>query len=379
MRVIMMRPPLHIVFTGGGTGGHLFPALAVATTLGREVSRLRITFAGSGKEFERRHVLAAKLEYLALRCRPVPRRLHQVLSFVSDNLAGYRTARRFLREQHVAAVVGLGGYASAPMARAATAEKIPLILLEQNVVPGKATRWMARRATLVCTAFEQTGRQLRRRCPWRVTGTPIRDGFARRRAAAWPENRLLVLGGSGGARSLNENVPRALYKVGSRLTGWWIVHQSGGRDLDATRRLYLKLGLRATVTDFLGDMPGELTAADLAVCRSGGTTLAELAAAGVPAVLLPYPYAAGDHQRKNAELYAAAGGSRLLGNREMAHRLDDHLASVLSELLDAPAQRAAMSSAMRRLARPHAAADVAALILEVIAGQPHRGAMPAAA
>jgi len=375
----MARSPIHIVLTGGGTGGHLFPALAVAAKLAGSLSRPRITLAGSGKDFERQHAAAAGFEYLAFRCRPMPRRPHEAYSFLTDNLAGYREAKRFLQGQEVSAVVGLGGYASVPMARSAAVGNVPLILLEQNVVLGRANQWLARSAALVCTAFEQTGRDRHRRCPWRVTGTPIRDGFCRQSPARRSERRLLILGGSGGAQTLNENLPRALHKLGSRLSGWQIVHQSGTSRPEATRELYRKLGLRATVTPFIADVPGELAAADLAVCRAGGTTLAELAAAGVPAVLLPYPHAADDHQRKNAELFAAAGGALLVHQQELPGRLDDRLAAELSELLDKPATRIGMSSAMRRLARPNAAAEVAALILETIGAHVCRIPLPAAA
>lgn len=356
----------------------MFPALAVANQLAARVSRVRITFAGSGKEFERRHVADAQFDYFALRCRPVPGRIREALAFLADNLAGYRASSRFLQQHRVHAVVGTGGYASAPMARAAVARKVPLVLLEQNVVPGKATRWLARSATLVCAAFESNGRVWRRNCPLRVTGTPIRDGFARRPARN-SEKRLVILGGSAGARSLNESVPRALYKVGRRIDGWQILHQTGRLGLDATRNLYRKLGLTATVEAFISDMPGTLAASELAVSRSGGTTLAELAAAGVPALLVPYPHAADDHQLKNAERFAAAGGAVTLDPRELNGRLDDHLAAALSGLLDESGKRTRMVSAIRRLARPDAAEDVAAMILDVISGQPHRRGLSTAA
>ena len=397
---------LHVVFTGGGTGGHLFPGLAVAEQIVEMVPSARITFAGSGKPFERQHATAAGFEYLALPCRPLPRRPRDVFSFLKDNLAGYLAAGRLLADREVAAVVGLGGYASVPMARCATRRGVPLVLLEQNAVPGKATRWLAPRASLVCAAFEQTRARLRCRCPIRVTGTPIRSGFRRKfpaeglpccdrvvgdavegsgfrvqgsglRGDAWnkhPEPRLLILGGSGGAQSLNENVPMALDKIRSQLEGWQIMHQSGERDFEKTRKLYRKLGLQATVVDFVADMPSVLADTDLAVCRSGGTTLAELAAAAVPGVWLPYPQATDDHQRRNAEVFAEPGGAVLLDERAssacLAERassacLAERLSATIAELLSDTVRRARMSAAMHRLARPNATADVAAMIMEV--------------
>jgi UDP-N-acetylglucosamine--N-acetylmuramyl-(pentapeptide) pyrophosphoryl-undecaprenol N-acetylglucosamine transferase len=189
---------------------------------------------------------------------------------------------------------------------------------------------------------------------------------------------LVVLGGSGGASTLNENVPRALYKVRTELAGWEIVHQSGEADLQQTRELYRKLSLQATVVAFLDQMPPVLAASSLAVCRAGGTTLAELAAAGVPALLVPYPHAAGNHQRQNADVFSSAGGSITLDQRELPGRLDDHLADALSRVLGDAAGRQRMSAAMRRLARPQAAAEVADLILQIVQ-RPSERVVPTAA
>ena len=381
----MTNDPLHLVFTGGGTGGHLFPGLAVAQWLRSEIARLRVTFVGSGKQFEHREVASAGFEYLALPCRPLPKRARLAFSFVVENLAGYLAAGRFLDQRHASAVVGLGGYASVPMARAAIRRNVPLVLLEQNAVPGRATRWLTRGAAVVCAGLAQTRANLRCRCPVRVTGTPIRKGGpsafvpcesdARAallgtkkvpaRSSGPPQRQLLILGGSNGARAVNQSVPRALYKIGRKLAGWNIVHQSGPAESEATRRLYRKLGIEATVTGFIDRLPDVLAASDLAVSRAGGTTLAELSAAGLPAVLLPYPHATDDHQGRNAEAYTKAGGSLTLDHRRLSGRLDDHLADTISELLNDPGKRARMSAAMRRLARPNAADDVAAVILQL--------------
>lgn len=150
-----MKRPLHLVLAGGGTAGHLFPGLAVAEALAAGAPGLRITFAGGGKDLERRLMAAAGFDYYPLPCRPLPRGAREAISFVVENLAGYLAAKRFLKEEQVGAVVGLGGYASVPMGRAAVRRRIPLILLEQNVLPGRATRWLAPAATLLCAAFRR--------------------------------------------------------------------------------------------------------------------------------------------------------------------------------------------------------------------------------
>ncbi|HYW79521.1 MAG TPA: UDP-N-acetylglucosamine--N-acetylmuramyl-(pentapeptide) pyrophosphoryl-undecaprenol N-acetylglucosamine transferase, partial [Thermoguttaceae bacterium] len=333
----------HIVLTGGGTGGHLFPGLAVARRLVDTTPDVQITFAGSGKLFEQQHVCREGFEYVALPCRPLPRRIRDAFSFFADNVAGYLAARNLLAEQHVSAVVGLGGFASVPTGRAAIQLGLPLILLEQNAVPGRATRWLARSASHVCVAFAATRSKLSCQAEIRVTGNPIRSGFGQTRDASI-NGPLLVLGGTNGARSLNENVPRALYKIRAKLGDRQIVHQSGESDLDATRQLYRKLGLAATVVPFIADMPKALSDSYLAVCRAGGTTLAELAAAGRPAILLPYPYATDDHQRKNADVLSHAGAAVTVDLRELPGRADDHLAQSLSQLLDDPQRYRRMSA-----------------------------------
>jgi UDP-N-acetylglucosamine--N-acetylmuramyl-(pentapeptide) pyrophosphoryl-undecaprenol N-acetylglucosamine transferase len=390
----------HIVFSGGGTAGHLFPGLAVADRLAATIPHMRITFCGGGKPFERQAVADAGYEYLALPARPLPHGPRDVISFLFENMAGYLAARRFLQEENVSAVVGLGGYASVPMARAAARRHVPLVLLEQNVIPGRATRWLSRHASLVCTAFQETAKMLRCPRPIRITGNPIRAGFREGRGASvvggqWSlsgampratvftnlqspipnpqspvsQSHLLVLGGSGGARSLNENVPKALYKIRRQLSNWQIVHQSGEADREATESLYRKFDVPAVVMPFVGDMPGTLGETDLVVCRAGGTTLAELAVMGVPAVLLPYPHAADNHQAANARHFSAGGGCVTIDERQISDRLDDRLADMLCFLLANDDLRRRMSASMLELAMPSATADVAELVWSTVSSR----------
>ncbi len=360
----------HVVLTGGGTAGHLFPGLAVAEQLDRDVPGIKITFAGSGKQFEWQHVAAAGFEYVALRCRALPRRLRDLFSFLADNIAGYREARQLLRQERVDAVVGLGGFASAPMARAAVRCGIPLVLLEQNVVPGRATRWFAKAATCVCVAYEATGTYLPGQCKVRVTGNPLRQAFVDAAGAVsspgpickLPQRHLLVLGGSAGAQSLNEELPHALHRVQRLLGNWRILHQSGESHVTATQRLYDQLDLSAKVVPFFPDVAHVMARTDLAVCRAGGTTLAELSATGVPAVLVPYPHATDDHQRRNAEVADDVGGCVVVDPRRSTVPLHQRLSATLEPLLSGAGRRKTMSLAMRGLTRPAATSEVAALV-----------------
>ena len=183
--------------------------------------------------------------------------------------------------------------------------------------------------------------------------------------------RLIILGGSGGARSLNENVPRALHKIRHLLTDWQIVHQSGEAGLESTRELYGKFAIEAEVKAFWPNMAAMLAGSSLAICRAGGTTLAELSAAGTPALLLPYPQAADHHQRKNAEFYVSAGAAQMLDERELIGRFDDQLAEMLVQLLTDSNCRMLLGHGMRRLARPRAAAHVANLVWSLVTSQAH--------
>ena len=363
---------MHFVFAGGGTAGHLFPGLAVAAELATRRPAPRITFVGSGKPFEKSLVAKAGFTHLPLPCAPFSKGVRGMWKFLGENLSGYRAARKFLREEQVNLVVGLGGYASVPMCRAALAADVPLVLLEQNALPGKATRWLASRADLICTAFDEARSHLESAGPIRTTGNPIREGFRKRfrprkersQSAAW-QRRLVVLGGSGGAQSLNEFVPKALYKLRDRLDGWQIVHQTGLRNAETTQELYRKLAIEAVVAPFIQNLPQVLRRTDLAVCRAGGTTLAELAATAVPAILIPYPHAADNHQRKNAEVFTQVDAARLVDEREIDSRLDDAIVAALDDLLIDTAQRKTMAMAMRLLARPEAAWRVAAMVFEL--------------
>ncbi|MFZ5831014.1 MAG: UDP-N-acetylglucosamine--N-acetylmuramyl-(pentapeptide) pyrophosphoryl-undecaprenol N-acetylglucosamine transferase, partial [Planctomycetota bacterium] len=205
----------------------------------------------------------------------------------------------------------------------------------------------------------------------RVTGNPIRGYFA---PATTANRQLAVLGGSGGARSLNQQAPLAIYRLKGHLEGWRIVHQTGEADVEATRLLYGKLGLSAQVTAFVDDMPTLLAASSVALCRAGGTTLAELAAAEVPSVLVPYPHATSDHQRRNAEVHAQAGGAMIVDERDEGP-LPARLAAALGPLVAEPRRRERMAWNLRQLARPGATREVASLVVEAIDAQWERAVL----
>jgi UDP-N-acetylglucosamine--N-acetylmuramyl-(pentapeptide) pyrophosphoryl-undecaprenol N-acetylglucosamine transferase len=394
-----MATTAHVLFAGGGSASHLHPGLAVAEHLRRKMPGAQITFAGSGAARERHTVKLAGHHYTMIPAQPIPRNPLQALRFVTDNVAGYCAARWMLREQRVSLVVGLGGSTSVAVVRAAVTRGIPVVLLEQNAIPGRTTRWLSRAAAMVCAAFEEVRPHLHVQAPVTVTGNPSRSSFEElyfkvhgRQASGTRANalalqtspspatipfgavgsrrqrRLVILGGSGGARSLNEQIPSALKKLGDALAGWQIVHQTGDGQLQETEARYAQVGIKALTVTHIDEIASVLFASDLAVCRSGGTMLAELALSCTPAILVPYPQATDEHQLENAKVYSAAGACRMIDETQQVGALDAALARDLLALISDDRLRADMAANIQKLARPHAAAEVAGAIANQLCG-----------
>lgn len=361
--------PLYL-FAGGGTGGHLFPGIAVADELRRRRPGTRVLFVGSERPIDQRILAQSGFETAPLPTESLATLKRAPWRFAWRMGRALRIARHLIRDRRPAAVIGLGGFASGPVVWAARRQSLPVILLEQNVIPGRATRWLSRWAETICLSFDETIARLapryRSRC--RVTGNPVRQKIAvmageprsvGETAARRPT--LLVLGGSLGSRSLNALMTTFVSESPDVLRGWRIVHQAGD-EAEAVRGRYPATGLDIEVRPFLEDMPAQLRQADLVVGRAGATTLAEIACAGLPAVLIPFPQAADDHQRANAEAYVRAGAAAMVLERgEVTQTLAEFRATVLLLLKEAD-RRTAASRAMRSLARPHAAIQVADLL-----------------
>jgi UDP-N-acetylglucosamine--N-acetylmuramyl-(pentapeptide) pyrophosphoryl-undecaprenol N-acetylglucosamine transferase len=301
---------------------------------------------------------------------------------LTGGLAVQRAARRLLTRWQPDLFVALGGPGAAPAVQAAIAIGVPVVLLEYNATPSRLTQKYADRAALVCGGFESLRESLSGIAPLHIAGNPIRAAFLRafrRRVETfatkrrWDHNtpgargKLVVLTGTGGDRAaLNEDVPKALYKARSELAGWSIIHQSGGRDRRRTQSLYAKLGLRAEVKPYIHDMPRVLATADLAIARPGAITLAELAAAGVPAILVPSGEPGDEHQRANAAVFSTARASRTIGERCDTGRLDGRLAEAVAEIAGNPKIHLEMVASMLRQARPNAAIQLASKMLELV-------------
>jgi UDP-N-acetylglucosamine--N-acetylmuramyl-(pentapeptide) pyrophosphoryl-undecaprenol N-acetylglucosamine transferase len=270
-------------------------------------------------------------------------------------------AWRILSRRSPDVVIGVGGYSSGPVVLAAAARRIPTLLLEQNAVPGLTNRLLARVVSSAAVTFESTvgffgGKGF-------VTGNPVRPEFfdvAPERVAGPP--RVLIFGGSQGAHAINVAMVEAAAGLAARNLGLEITHQTGERDLELVKNGYRRAGLAARVEPFLFDMAREMKLADLVVCRSGATTIAELTASSRPAIFIPLPTAADDHQRVNAEVLVKARAAEMIEQRDLTgERLAGRIAAVASD----EAARRAMSDAAHRLAHPDAAAAIVERIFEL--------------
>jgi UDP-N-acetylglucosamine--N-acetylmuramyl-(pentapeptide) pyrophosphoryl-undecaprenol N-acetylglucosamine transferase len=271
------------------------------------------------------------------------------------------TAAGILNEFQPDVVIGVGGYASGPAMLAAIMKRTPTLAFEPNLVPGFANRMVARFVSAAAVHFEQTAEHFRNAV---VTGVPVRPAFFKiPRKSYSPESpTLLVFGGSQGARAINQAVIRSLPELKRRLPGLHVIHQTGEREYNEVQTAYAGISISAEVHKFIDDMPAFFSRADLVLCRSGASTVAEIAAAGKPAIFVPFPRAADDHQRRNAEAMEQANAAVVLEET----RLDEvWLVDTIDALLEDPARLDRMSDAARAMAHPDAAKDIAELAAKV--------------
>lgn len=350
-----------MVVAGGGTGGHLFPGLAVAEAASAGAAHT-VLFVGSAFGIEARVIPQTRFAFVALPIRGLRGRGWRGAWQVAWQLpAAIARAWRVLGSFGAQVVLGVGGYASVPVVAAAWLRGIPSVLLEQNARPGWANRVLGRLARRVCTAFAEANAFFP---PGKVvlTGNPVRALATPPRAAS-SAFAVLVFGGSQGAHRINEAMHAAAEALREAIPGVRIIHQTGVADRERLRTRYEALGLAADVRDFIEDMGWAYGQADLVVCRAGATTVAELTALGKAAILVPYPFAADDHQRANASVLAQHGAGILVLDRELT---GPRLAAAIIALARDRARLQAMGEAARRLAVPDAAARVVNVCREVV-------------
>jgi len=370
---------LRVLMAAGGTGGHIFPALAVARELqaranewsdDNEGSGCVIEFVGSGRELEKRIISHAGFP------------LHTVAAAGLKGIGGLRKMRNFLvlprsfwetgkllREFRPHVVAGVGGYIAGPVMLEAALCHIPTLLIEPNAVPGFTNRVLARFIDRAALGFAEARPFYGEKA--RLTGHPVRNDFyqiASRHPA--PPFCILILGGSQGSRALNDAMISAIPRFARHAERFRMIHQTGERDFERVRQAYECQPMVAEVYAFIEDVPHALEQADLVISRAGASTVAELTAAGKPALLIPFPHATDQHQLANARAVERAGGAKVLEQCELTpERLYEEVTTAMND----PEKLIEMGRRARRLAHPQAAAQIADLIEELAQGAKHRG------
>lgn len=352
-----------IMVVGGGTGGHLFPGIAVVEELRRRNPQVEVLFVGTSRGIEARVLPRLGEQLSTIDVRPwLGRSPFELARNVALLPKAVSQASALLRSFKPELVLGLGGYTAGPVLLLAAAMRIPTALLEQNAHVGLTNRLLGSTVGRAYLTYPETLPQFGA-TKGRVLGNPVRRAFVEAAQLALHDpagvearaRRVLVLGGSQGAKTLNEVVPVALALSSVSSQGVSVLHQTGDAMLDEVRRRYRGLGVNAEVVSFIDDMSRAYASASLVIARAGATTLAELCAIGKPSILIPYPHAAEDHQAKNALAMERAGAALAIRESELTA---EGLATQVRELLLGRSRRRDMADSARKLGRPEAAAAI---------------------
>jgi UDP-N-acetylglucosamine--N-acetylmuramyl-(pentapeptide) pyrophosphoryl-undecaprenol N-acetylglucosamine transferase len=355
-----------LLIAGGGTGGHLYPGIAVARELLKRMPHAEVTFVGTAQGIEARVIPREGLTLDVIRSAGLKgKSIATVARGLSLLPLSALDAWNVISRRQPSAVIGLGGYSSAPVVMLAALRGIPTLVMEQNAIPGFANRRLASVIDAAAVTYDESLRYFGNRAF--VSGNPVRPEFfeeAHEQPISPPgAARVLVFGGSQGAHAINMALVEAAPRLAAAAAGLAITHQTGERDLETVREGYARAGLPARVEPFLFDMDRRMKAADLVICRAGATTLAELAAAGRPSILIPLPTATDDHQRKNAQAFVRHGAAVMVEQRELS---GERLATELLALANDAVRRARLAQAAKSLARPDAAAVIVDRVLDLV-------------
>jgi len=358
-----------LLIAGGGTGGHVFPAIAIAQEWLARGSEREVVLVGTERGIEMKLVPQAGLPLETLRVAGLKGKGGATLV---KNLAmlvpAMLDARGVLRKHRPVAAFGVGGYAAGPMLLATWLGRVPNIIFEPNAEPGLTNKLLARISTRIATGYEISARAWGKKAI--VTGCPVRREFfsIQPRRLGTPF-RLLVTGGSQGALPINRTFVDAMDRLAARKNELAIVHQTGERDYNAVRTAYARREINAEVVSFLTNMAERFAWADMIVCRAGAITAAEIAAAGRAAIFIPFGRATDSHQLRNAQEMTRAAAGRLISESELTA---EKLTGEIFSLLDQPQEIEKIATAARGLARPNAARDIVNLIEEAANVQGNR-------
>ncbi|MDD2533404.1 MAG: undecaprenyldiphospho-muramoylpentapeptide beta-N-acetylglucosaminyltransferase [Eubacteriales bacterium] len=366
--VTMSAPKVRrYVIAGGGTSGHINPALAIADQLMRDNPAVEIQFCGTARGLESQLVPRAGYAFTAIRARGLPHRVNRELfRAIADFFAGRAQCRNLLKTFCPDAVIGTGGYVCSPLVAAASSLKIPVLLHEQNAFPGRSNRLLAHRSQVVCISMPGAEKHFKTKAPIILTGNPVREIFFKltrkiaRQQLNWNDKtiHILVTGGSLGAKRLNDAVlglaADAAFAALQQSISLQIHVACGQRHIETVQAVARNLEW-LDVHEYLHDLPTYMAASDLIVARAGAMTCAELAALGKPSLLVPYPFAAGDHQTENAKVSEHAGAAIRIADQDMT---PTRLSTELAQLLMDPARLEKMGQQAKTLAFPDAASQI---------------------
>ena len=359
---------MRVLITGGGTGGHLFPGIALATGLQQRVAGCEVMFIGTRRQLDREALAEYNFQLESISCMGLkgmgPIHRLKSLAFLP---AAVSQARGIIKKFAPDLVFGVGGYVTGPVLLAAKLLSIPTCIHEQNSVAGLANRMISRFVDRVFVSIP--GEYPFPEHKTVITGNPVRDKIlaaaAEKQKSSSDRQTLLVLGGSLGAHRINMLMLEAMAIIQEQNgPAVHIIHQTGITDEDRVRGGYAAAGTDAEVASFFKNMASVYRRADLVIARAGATTLAELSVMGLPALLIPYPYAADDHQGKNGSYYVSGGGARMYREAELDAQL---LASTITELLQSPDELHTMAAQMKKMGKPEATRKIIDDCLQLVA------------
>ena len=355
---------MRVIIAAGGTGGHIFPGVAIANEFKRRDPSAQILFVGTARGLEKKIVPREgfELELIsvgALKGVSVFERIRSLAGLPMSLVEALRILRRFRPDL----VIGVGGYSSGPTLLVAALSRIPTMVVEPNAMPGFTNRVLARFVDAAALSFADAQKYFRERGV--VTGNPVRIEFARLTKKARGERLcVLIFGGSQGARAINKAMAAALPLLAAKKDRLAITHQTGEADFDMVKRGYTDAGFdSAEVRPFIHDMADQFERADVLICRSGATTAAEVAAAGKAAIFIPFPFATDDHQRKNAEAFERVGAARLILQKDLT---PPRLAAELIRLIEHPEEIDSMEESSRGLGRADSTERAVDLAIKIV-------------
>jgi UDP-N-acetylglucosamine--N-acetylmuramyl-(pentapeptide) pyrophosphoryl-undecaprenol N-acetylglucosamine transferase len=354
---------LRILIAGGGTGGHVFPGIAIANEVSNRYPQAQLCFVGTEQGIEKKIVPSHKFTLKTITVSGIKGirglRLQKTLWTIPLSLW---ESLRILREFRPHLVIGVGGYSSGPPVLAAALQRIPTLLQEQNALPGITNRLLSRFAGKVAIAFEESRTFFGTKAV--LTGNPVRAGFTSVSIERRPDRfSLLIFGGSQGSQAINRAVMDSLGFLKERLADLWFIHQAGERECESVQKAYQAAGAAGEIRPFFHDMPLQFSRADLIICRSGATTLAELTVAGKAAILVPFPSAADNHQQKNAEALVSKGGAEMILQQDLSGKRLAERIIFFSEHREGLHQ---MEQRSREMGHPDAAKRIVDLAEELI-------------